>query len=107
MTVSSSESEYTRLMRSPTVGGYAIANHLHLLTLGRQVIVRLQMLQPNSVLAIPHSHAATKVIHCADNCPTATFASQFRFVLGKDLTDFPNLVTAGYLGAFHNLLHPY
>ncbi|MBD2535808.1 hypothetical protein H6G97_43235 [Nostoc flagelliforme FACHB-838] len=37
LTVSSSESEYTRPMRSPTVGGYAIANHPHLLTLRRQV----------------------------------------------------------------------
>ncbi|MBD2728877.1 hypothetical protein H6G96_21765 [Nostoc sp. FACHB-892] len=65
------------------------------------------MLQPNCVLAIPDSHGATKLIHYADNCPTATLSSEFWVVLGKDLTDFRNLVTAGYLGAFHNLLHPY
>ncbi|MBW4428521.1 MAG: hypothetical protein KME50_29860 [Nostoc desertorum CM1-VF14] len=35
------------------------------------------MLQPNGILAIPHFHGATKVIHCADNRPTATLASQF------------------------------
>ncbi|WP_196522745.1 hypothetical protein [Nostoc commune] len=45
------------------------------------------MLQANRVLAIPDFHRATKVIHCADNCPTATFVSQFEIVLSKDLAD--------------------
>ncbi|MBW4458127.1 MAG: hypothetical protein KME55_39025 [Nostoc indistinguendum CM1-VF10] len=53
----------------------AIAQGAHLLTFGWQVIV-FEVLQPNGVLAIPHSHAATKVIHCADNSPTATLGSQ-------------------------------
>jgi hypothetical protein len=47
------------LMRSPTVGGYAIANYLHLLG---QIVEGLQLLQPNRVFAMPKSHAATKVI---------------------------------------------
>ncbi|MEH1807892.1 hypothetical protein [Nostoc sp.] len=83
------------------------ANHLHLLTFLGQVVEGLQVLQPNRVFVIPHSHGVTKVIHYADNRPTATFASQFGIILSKNLADFANLVTAGYLGAFHNLLHPY
>ncbi|WP_191761487.1 hypothetical protein [Komarekiella delphini-convector] len=42
MTVSSS-AEYTRLMRSPTVGYYAIAQGLYLLAFGRQIIARLRL----------------------------------------------------------------
>ncbi|MFW9263032.1 hypothetical protein [Nostoc sp. CALU 546] len=59
----------------------SIANHLHLLTLGRRVVEGLQVLQSNRVFSIPHSHGATKVIHCANNRPAATFASEFRVVL--------------------------
>jgi hypothetical protein len=65
----------------------AIANHLHLLTLGRQVIVRFEVLQPNGVLAIPHFHRATKVIHCADNRPAPSLASQFGIILDYNLAD--------------------
>lgn len=83
-----------------------IAQGVHLLTFGWQVIVRFEVLQPNGVLSIPHSHGTTKVIYCADNPPTATFAPEFRVVFGKDLSHFANLVTIGYLDAFHNLLHP-
>ncbi|MBW4456541.1 MAG: hypothetical protein KME55_29770 [Nostoc indistinguendum CM1-VF10] len=79
-------------MRSATLGGYAIAYHPHLLTLGRQVIVRFEVLQPNGVLAIPDSHGATKVIHLADNPPTPTFTPEFGVIFSKDLTDFANLV---------------
>ncbi|MBW4688001.1 MAG: hypothetical protein KME40_23645 [Komarekiella atlantica HA4396-MV6] len=60
-------------MRSPTVGGYAIADHLHLLILLRQIIERLKMLQSNRQFSTPSSHSATKVIYLADNCTTTAF----------------------------------
>ncbi|MBD0389555.1 MAG: hypothetical protein ICV54_24390 [Nostoc sp. C3-bin3] len=82
LTVSSNESEYILAMRSPTVGGYAITNHPHLLTLRRQVFVRFQMLQPNRVFAIPHPHLATELIYLADNPPAATLAPEFWIIFG-------------------------
>lgn len=51
------------MMRSPTVGACAIADYLHLFTLVRQVIVGLQVLQANRVLAIPGFDGATEFAH--------------------------------------------
>ncbi|NDJ26315.1 hypothetical protein GS682_33145, partial [Nostoc sp. B(2019)] len=64
------ESEYTRVRRS-------LISCLNLLTLLGQIVEGLQMLQANGVLAIPHFHRTTKVIYCADNCPTPTLTSEF------------------------------
>ncbi|MBD0390457.1 MAG: hypothetical protein ICV54_29165 [Nostoc sp. C3-bin3] len=92
-------------MRSPTVGGYAIANLPHLLTLGRQVVERLQVLQTNGVLAIPGFDCATELTHVVDYAPAPTFAPEFGVVFSKNLAYFAQLVGIGYFGAFHNLLH--
>ena len=61
-------------------------------------------MQPNGVLAIPHLQGATELIHCADNRPTATFASEFRVIFDYDLAHFADLVGIGYLGTFHDPL---
>jgi hypothetical protein len=92
-------------MRSPTVGGYAIANHPHLLTLGRQVIVRFEVLQTNRVLAIPEFYSAAEFAHMVDYPPAATLTPEFGVVFAKDLAHFSDLVSIGYLGSLHNPLH--
>ncbi|MBN3905518.1 MAG: hypothetical protein HWQ35_02695 [Nostoc sp. NMS1] len=46
------------------------------------------MLQPNDVLAIPHSHGATELIHCADNRTAPALPPQFWVVCGYDLAHF-------------------
>ncbi|MHC5933165.1 hypothetical protein [Nostoc sp.] len=53
-----------------------IANLLNLLALLGQVVERLQVLQPNSVLAIPDSHGATEVICGADNRPAPALSAE-------------------------------
>lgn len=83
----------------------AIAYQPHLLTLRKQVVEGLQMLQPNRILPIPHSHSTAKLIHFADNRPTPAFALQLRIVFGKDLADFVNLIGVWYFRAFHDPLH--
>jgi hypothetical protein len=69
-------------MRSATLGACAIAYHPHLLTLGRQVIVRFEVLQSNGVLPIPAFDSATKIIHLINDVPTAAFPPEFRIILG-------------------------
>ncbi|WP_193197983.1 hypothetical protein [Nostoc sp. MG11] len=70
------------MMRSPTVGACTIAQGLHLLTFGRQVIVRFEVLHPNGVLAIPKFYGATEIIYYANNRPTPTLAPECGIVLG-------------------------
>ncbi|MBN3868776.1 MAG: hypothetical protein HWQ23_00075, partial [Nostoc sp. JL33] len=60
----------------------AIADFFDLLALGRQVVVRLQVLQPNGVLTIPGFNGAAKLTHMVDYPPATTFAPKFGIILG-------------------------